>query len=349
MKQTKQSPKPRGRLDASVPGGLVALAVSIALIWIADGIWRGFLYHEPEVEVWLSVEGSFADQPTEAFEEIMLSSETVPAEPDEDTTAPDPFAETEQAGFKPFSVYVPSNCVMMAQDSAALRSGKLLRLDSEHEYSGYEGDFVDFSGSAGGYDVRFSELETLTCVVDAMDKMAASYQADTGKHDLMIYSTTSACGVSGSVYPDELPDRASGYTIDLAYLNEEGNIVPMYSRDVWLENNAYRFGFVFSYSEADEEATGIEDAPYHLRFVGKVHAGVMHENGMSLAAYQEKLKAYSTEEPLFYEDGDQTYSVYYVPKSPLGKTDVPVPKNGNYDISGDNETGFVVVAEGKIK
>lgn len=348
MKQNMKRQMPGRKRKVSIPGGLIALAASIALIWIADGIWRHFLYEAPDPKVWLSVEGTFADQPTEAVNTVELSAEIVPTEEPAETTEPDPFAETQQAVFRPITVHVPSNCVMMPQESSALRSGKLLRLDSEHSYSGYEGEFVDFSGSAGGYDVRFSELETLPCVVEAMDKMAAGYQAATGLHDLLIYSTTSACSASGSIYPNELPDRASGYAIDLAYLNEEGNIVPMYSRDVWLESNAYRYGFVFSYTEADEKASGISDAPYHLRFVGKVHAGLMQELGLTLAAYQEELQKHSTDEPLFYEGSDQTYSVYYVPKS-LGKTDVPVPKNGNYEISGDNETGFVVVAEGKIK
>ena len=348
MKLNTQRQKPGRRRRVSIPGGLIALGASIALIWIADGIWRGFLYEAPEPEVWLSIEGTFADQPTEVPDAVMLSAETMPTEAPAETTESDPFAETQQAAFRPINVHVPSNCVMMTQESSALRSGKLLRLDSEHSYSGYEGEFVDFSGSAGGYDVRFSELETLPCVVDAMDKLAAGYLAATGQHDLLIYSTTSACSANGSIYPDELPDRAPGYAVDLAYLNEEGNIVPMYTRDIWLENNAYRYGFVFSYTEADEEATGFPDAPYHLRFVGKVHAGLMQELGLTLAAYQEELQKHSTDDPLLYESDDQTYSVYYVPKS-LGKTDVPVPKNGNYEISGDNDTGFVVVAEGKIQ
>ena len=345
MKQNHVGTSPPNKQKVSVPGGWIMLGLFIALIWIGYYVWKSFFYQPPPKEVWLSVEGNFADHPTE---EQMPEAETEQAAEETEPTAYDPFAETQQAAFKPTKVYVPSNCVMMTQEASALHSGKLLRLDSEHSYSGFDGDFVDFSGSAGGYDVRFSELETLPCVVDAMDKLAAGYLASTGQHDLLIYSTTSACGAKGAIYSEELPDRAPGYCIDLAYLDEEKNIVPMYSRDIWLENNAYRYGFVFSYTEVDEEATGISDAPYHLRYVGKVHAGLMHEMDLSLARYLEMLKTHPTDDPLFYELGDQTYSVYYVPKS-LGRTDVPVPKNGKYDISGDNETGFIVVAEGKIK
>ena len=149
MKQNMKRQMPGRKRKVSIPGGLIALAASIALIWIADGIWRHFLYEAPDPKVWLSVEGTFADQPTEAVNTVELSAETMPVEEPEDTTEPDPFAETQQAVFRPITVHVPSNCVMMPQESSALRSGKLLRLDSEHSYSGYEGEFVDFSGSAG--------------------------------------------------------------------------------------------------------------------------------------------------------------------------------------------------------
>lgn len=346
MKQNQQRQKPARRPRFVIPGGLLTLGASIAVIWITNGIWRGFLYKPPKPEKWLSVEGNFAGHPTENME--IPATDPAPAAKPAETKAQDPFADSQEAGYHPVVVHVPANCVVMPQDAAALHSGKLLRLDSSHAYSGFEGDFCDFSGSEGGYDVRFGELETLPCVVEAMDKMAAGYQASTGLRNLLVYSTTSACSVKGSIYTEELPDRATGYAIDLAYLNEEGNIEPMYSRDIWLENNAARYGFIYSYTKADEEATGIADAPYHLRYVGRVHAGLMQELGLSLAAYLAELQKHSTDNPLIYEDGDQTYSVYYVPRA-LGSTDVPVPKNGNYEVSGDNDTGFVVIAEGNLR
>ena len=343
MNRTKKRVNPLIRRRIALLRRLLVPAGIIVMIWVTNSVWRSFFYQQPPTESWLAVEGNFAGHPTESaeLETAFVLTPPAPAE-----SGYSPFSEPQQAAFAPVKVYIPSSCVMMTQDASALHNGKLLRLDSEHPYSGYEGEMTTISESKGGYNVHFSSLELMPCTLDAMDKMAQGYIASTGLHDLLAYSTTEIS--EHSLYAQELPDRETGYCIDLAIEYEDGSIDRFYSRGVWLENNAYRYGFVFSYTEADEEATGIENAPYHLRFVGRVHAGLMHESGLSLAAYQEMLKAHPTDDPLFYEDDGQTYSVYYVPKS-LGSTDVPVPKNGNYEISGDNETGFVVVAEGKIK
>lgn len=348
MMQTKQKGKPRGRRRVVVPNGVILLAIIIVTIWVFDTVWRNFLYEPPPAEVWLEVKGTFADHPLETDDAPQdVISLHKPEETEEAATEPeDPFAETQQALFTPVIVHVPSNCVLMPQDATALASGKLLRLDSEHTYTGYEGELKPLSDSEGGYNVHSPSAEVMPCTLDAMDQMAQGYIAATGEHNLLAYSTTKA--PEGGIYGEALPDMKTGYCIDLAYYDEEGRILPMYSRDVWLENNAYRYGFVFSYTEEDEDVTGIPSAPQHLRYVGKVHAGLMHELELTLAAYQKLLKSHPTSDPLLYETDSATYSVYYVPRS-LGSTDVPVPKNGNYEISGDNESGFIIAAEGKIK
>ena len=55
MKQNMKRQMSGRKRKVSIPGGLITLAASIALIWIADGIWRHFLYEAPDPKVWLSV------------------------------------------------------------------------------------------------------------------------------------------------------------------------------------------------------------------------------------------------------------------------------------------------------
>ena len=65
MMQTKQRGNPPRRKRIFVPSGLIFLGIVIAMIWIIDSVWRKFLYQPPDPEVWLEVNGTFADHPLE--------------------------------------------------------------------------------------------------------------------------------------------------------------------------------------------------------------------------------------------------------------------------------------------
>ncbi|MFC6233981.1 D-alanyl-D-alanine carboxypeptidase family protein [Leucobacter soli] len=48
----------------------------------------------------------------------------------------------------------------------------------------------------------------------------------------------------------------------------------------WIRENANRYGFIVRYPEGQQETTGYIYEPYHLRYVGKEVAGLMHEQGV---------------------------------------------------------------------
>lgn len=331
--------KKKVRRHISAPGLAIFMAAGIAAWWIGDYVNRKLNQNKPTQGGGIKPEGIFAEEQSKKPE---LEPETLPPE----TT--DPLDNIQNADFtSPIKINVPDNCVPIPEDVTALHSGKLLRLDSTHDYSGYEGALGSFAEKNGSYKLRFGELEIQTCVVDAMNQMALAYETVTHRNDLLIYSTTAACGAEGSLYPDFLPDRETGYCVDIAIRNEDESISPLYSVEPWLAENAYLYGFVFSYSAADEEVTGIPEAPYHLRYVGKVHSIIMHEKGLTLAGYLDDVKSHTPDDPYTYHDGNHSYYVYYVPAG-TAATDVIVPRNGNYEISGNNVDGFIVQAEGEI-
>lgn len=319
------------------PRGIAVIMLAVVVgWWIGDGISRRVKRDTVDFSSGIEPDGTFAADYNETTEP--------PTEaPPQATT--DPLEDVQQADFTmPSGIQLPDSYVTVEQDVTAMHSGRLLQLDSTHGYSGNDGAYGTFAGEKNGsYKLRFGELETYDCVVSAMNSMASAYETVTGENDLMIYSTTSACGVAGSLYPDVLPDRESGYCIDLSYSNEDGSISPMYEMDAWLAGNAHLYGFVFDYTEADREATGVESAPYHLRYIGKVHSMLMHERDMTFAAYLEAVKSHTLDAPFTYNDGNYQYKVYYVPAG-SGTTNVPVPKSGQYEISGNNTDGFIVTA-----
>ncbi|WP_181349467.1 D-alanyl-D-alanine carboxypeptidase family protein [Thalassobacillus sp. CUG 92003] len=53
----------------------------------------------------------------------------------------------------------------------------------------------------------------------------------------------------------------------------------------WLEQNAYRYGFVIRYPEGKTEITGYSYEPWHLRYVGRDVAADIHEQNETLEEY----------------------------------------------------------------
>lgn len=58
----------------------------------------------------------------------------------------------------------------------------------------------------------------------------------------------------------------------------------------WLENNAYKYGFIKRYPDDKTEITGVNNEPWHYRYVGVDVALEMQEKGLCLEEYIETLK-----------------------------------------------------------
>ncbi|WP_226529022.1 D-alanyl-D-alanine carboxypeptidase family protein [Metabacillus niabensis] len=58
----------------------------------------------------------------------------------------------------------------------------------------------------------------------------------------------------------------------------------------WVKENAHRAGFIIRYPKGKELITGYQYEPWHLRYVGKEKAAVIHENNLTLEEYFQKVK-----------------------------------------------------------
>lgn len=103
----------------------------------------------------------------------------------------------------------------------------------------------------------------------------------------------------------------------------------------WTDANAHKYGFIVS---EDVGENG------QLRYVGVAHATYMKENGLSLSEYLTKLQ--DGNKLQITDEGGLTWTVYRVAASSEGATEIQVPTGMVYDISGDNNGGFIVTVKG---
>lgn len=110
----------------------------------------------------------------------------------------------------------------------------------------------------------------------------------------------------------------------------------------WIYDNAAKYGFVLRYPEAKTSVTGITDEPWHFRYVGRGHAAYMTENDLTLEEYIALLYQYPADGKhlTFSYDGIH-YEVYYAGANGE-ETEVEVPSDAMYTVSGNNWDGFIV-------
>ncbi|GKU78829.1 D-alanyl-D-alanine carboxypeptidase family protein [Paenibacillus sp. L3-i20] len=110
----------------------------------------------------------------------------------------------------------------------------------------------------------------------------------------------------------------------------------------WLKDNAWKYGFILRYPEDKTEVTGTMYEPWHYRYVGLPHSAIMQENNFVLEEYlnflKEKMIVTTTIDQQNYE-----ISYYSVSRN----TSILVPRNGHYEISGNNVDGVIVTVHGE--
>lgn len=256
--------------------------------------------------------------------------------------------DTNSRGIQIAGVRLFDNPEIVKKSSEDIYQGTLLQIDAQHPFMGELNTLTTFENKNSYYRLKNMTLQAKSAVVDAMNELSEYYYKFCGRSDFLIYSTTEVYDVPGTLYPEILPDRASGFCIDLAFLNDDGSISQVTSQNNgWLIENAWRFGFVFSYTEANQSRTGVTPAPYHLRYVGKEHASVMNYNQLDLHTYLDLLRDYGTANSYQYNlDSDSNsinLEISYIPASTTGTTKIPIPGDGvQYSISGNNTDGFIL-------
>lgn len=138
-------------------------------------------------------------------------------------------------------------------------------------------------------------------------------------------------------------EHETGYAIDFSDVD-----TGEYEQDEdfkWINENCYKYGFIERYPSKKKNITNIQYEPWHFRYVGIPHAYYMTKNDLCMEEYIEEIKKYSYdgEHLKFTDDEKRSYEVYFVASDDGSEnTTIPVPTGKKYDVSGNNNDGFIV-------
>ncbi len=236
--------------------------------------------------------------------------------------------------------------------------GDLILINSDHTYQFPEDDtdlvtmFDHMDKSCYGVCDLVTKLDSTA--LSHLDSLMQGFIAEGNENDITViggYRTLEEqndkynSGLSG--FAGGSTDYHSARTFDIGIFPKDGSSSGYYSafgNYSWIDEHASDFGFIVRFPEGKESYTGERARTYTYRYVGLPHAVYIKQNDLCLEEYIEELKKHKSSNPLEITAGNDLYNVYYVTAKPSGNTEVPVPKDKPYTISGDNAGGFIVSA-----
>lgn len=170
-------------------------------------------------------------------------------------------------------------------------------VDKEQEIGNYApSDLVELSGlGARGKYIRQAVVADLRSLMEDMKKQGKPIKI------LSAYRSFSTQRWLYAFYKRLFGDEANrfsaqaghsehqlGTTIDFGIGNSKIDLTAKFAatpQGIWLEANAFQYGFVQSYPAEKEEITGYMYEPWHYRYIGKESAQKWHESGLTLREF----------------------------------------------------------------
>lgn len=306
----------------------LAMGIIVGTLFGADGLRRSFESQQPSN---ITVDGDFRD-PAEQTEPSAGSSLSYEAA-DQLTTS---FEGVKYLGYSEYEISkddISKGLLPIYTDEAPADKFDRVNLvklnDVKNEFYYLAGERIYLNASAA----------------DALNRMMEDYANETGLADFIVYGTTETYTGEGSYCPKAFSESSAGYCVDLA-LNANGTVLTYdgYDAQGWIVQNCWKYGYIVRYPENKSDKTGHEYCPWHLRYVGEIHAAILTNKGLSLEEYVDLLRQYSFEEPYTFTFNDERYQIYSVSGSEdtLGTR---VPISGKYEISGDNRESFIITSQ----
>ena len=261
------------------------------------------------------------------------------------------------------SVIIPENYKSVTDDSGEIHFGELVLINGEyphvadgvHNVTRYETPVDVYANKNKNYAVKDMSIDLNPVVIENLNAMFTDYVAFSGAADIYINAAYRSHEDQKAIYDQKGSDIAalpgysehhSGYAFDVAvHSGGKYSAISDTGHFTWLPENCKKYGFIRRYPEGKTDITGITFEPWHYRFVGVPHSYYIMENSLTLEEYVKLLKSYTLMgEHLAISAGDKTYEIYYVPAG-QGTTEIFVPTDKAYTISGNNVDGFVITVD----
>ncbi len=245
-----------------------------------------------------------------------------------------------------------------------VHKGLLTLVNYDHHYvTDAPDDLVTVASKrTKNYAVKDDSLQVRDLIMPSLNSMMDDFVSATGLKNVVVISGHRTVEYQQTLYDNDLErtgkdysdevarpgesEHHTGLTFDLAIMeNDTSKFFDGSGEYSWMHENCENYGFVIRYPEEKEDITKIIHEPWHYRYVGNVHAKVMTENNLCLEEYIDFLKKHPYDgEHLEVTVDEKNYAVYYV-ASTGEYTQVYVPLNEPYTVSGNNVDGFIVTVE----
>lgn len=254
---------------------------------------------------------------------------------------------------------LPEGYTNIPMDSNGVYSGNLLAVNGNHIYQFptddtnivtlYDHIKTEYYG-VSDFEVKLDE-EVINHLNDLMQDFAET-QNNTDIFVIGGYRSAEdqnqrySNGISGVI--GGFSDYHTGRSFDMGVFPQDGSSSGYYSPTgiySWIDEHAADYGFVVRFPEGKESYTNERARTQTYRYVGVPHSTYMKQNNLCLEEYIEKIKSYNINKPLEISSGKNIYKVYYVGADSGDTTDVGIPLGGDYEVSGNNEDGFIVTVK----
>ena len=256
------------------------------------------------------------------------------------------------------SAEAPSNnFVTVHMGVSDVSAGSLILINQDHEYDIPDGrGFITIAGQkTQSYRVTNDRMLLSDMAIGPLNDMMDAFCAETGSDSVTVISAfrdnekqqetlddyISLVGRAEAQRWAALPghsEHQSGLAVDFGVYS--GGALRTFlgtGVNAWFPENSYKYGFIQRFPENKTDITKTVHEPWHFRYVGEPHAYLMHQNGWCLEEYIGLMSEYTYDEPYKALYNGDEYEIYFT-----GDTDIPIPFDCEFDISGNNVNGFIV-------
>ncbi len=280
----------------------------------------------------------------------------------------------EEAVGPPAPLREPEN-IRIPVDNGDVHRGDLILINIDHPYVFPESQpqTVLYGNKSPTYMLSTIAISLNTELFPIFDRFLSDFAEATGCREVLVTSGYRTYEFQEELYNSRVASQGAemaalyvalpghsehhaGLAIDMVIFTDGRQYYfSEYDKASWIIENAPEYGFFQRYTEDKQPITRCAPEPWHYRYVGTPHARLITDSGMCFEEYHDYLHTFTWdgERLLVAADGTisatdgydlpaQGYMIYTVPAEEGDVTQIPLPPDLPYSVSGDNDHGFIV-------